>query len=74
MSELPEKVRRVLEIVYAIEGVSAARVWQWPGRVAVAVKGSGASEDALLQRVSTALNALKEVDEEWEFGILQDPD
>jgi hypothetical protein len=27
----------------------------------------------LLARVSTALNALKEPDEQWEFGILQDP-
>jgi hypothetical protein len=72
MSELPEKVKRTLEIVYALEGVSAARVWQWPGRMAVAVRGQGVSEDALLARVSTALNALKDPEEQWEFGILQD--
>lgn len=74
MGELPEKVKRTLEIVYGIEGVAAARVWQWPGRMAVAVKCQGISEAALLTRVSTALNALKDPEEEWEFGILQDPE
>jgi hypothetical protein len=68
-----DKMKRVLRIVYGIEGVSAARVWQWPGRVAVAVSGKGIAEEALLKRVEIALNALRDPGEEWEFGILQDP-
>jgi hypothetical protein len=73
MNGSEQRLKRALEIVYAIDGVSSAKVWQWPGRVAIAVKGHGHSDEALLARVSTALNALKEPDEQWEFGILQDP-
>ena len=31
MSSLPPKLRRTLEVVYAIDGVAGARVWVWPG-------------------------------------------
>src|SRR5580693_968480 len=34
---LPVRLKRTLELAYAVEGVVAARVWQWPGRVAVGV-------------------------------------
>jgi hypothetical protein len=71
--ELPPKVRRALELAYAVEGVVSARVWQWPGCVAVGIRGSGSSSAAdLLRRVQTAVAGLRNPDESWEFGILDD--
>jgi len=62
-----------LELVYGVEGVVAARVWQWPGRVAVAVRGSSASTPIeLVSRVEAAVAALREPGETWEFGVLDD--
>ena len=72
---LPGKMRRALELAYAVEGVLAARVWQWPGRVAVGVRGSGAASQAdLLRRVEIAVAGLRDLDESWDFGILDEPD
>ena len=70
--ELPPRVRRILESVYAVEGVAAARVWLWPGKVAVGVRGTvNISSSELLRRVSSAVAPLKEPDEAWEFGLLE---
>ena len=72
-SDLPPKVRRTLELVYSVEGVVAARVWQWPGRVAVGVRGGGATvAAALLSRVESAVAGLREPEETWDFGILEE--
>jgi hypothetical protein len=72
-TDLPPRLRRTLELVYGVEGVVAARVWQWPGRVAVAVRGGTATVPAaLLRRVEAAIMGLREPDETWEFGILDD--
>lgn len=72
-ADLPPRVRRALELVYGVEGVVAARVWQWPGRVAVAVRGGAATAPAaLLHRVQAAITGLREPGETWEFGILDD--
>ena len=35
---LPPRLRRILEVVYAIEGVAEARVWEWEKSVAVGVR------------------------------------
>jgi hypothetical protein len=71
--ELPPKVRRALELAYAVEGVVSARVWQWPGCVAVGIRGSGTSSAPdLLRRVQEAVAGLQNPDESWEFGILDD--
>lgn len=79
MSSLPPKLRRTLEVVYAIDGVAGARVWEWPGtpgaptRVTVAVgirPSPTASPTELLRRVEAAVAGLREPDEAWEFGIL----
>jgi len=79
MSALPAKLRRTLEVVYAIDGVAGARVWEWPGapgttmRVTVAVgirPSPNASPGELLRRVEAAVAGLREPDEAWEFGIL----
>jgi hypothetical protein len=70
---LPPKVRRALELVYAVEGVVAARVWHWPGRIAVGVRGGSATSPMdLLRRVEIAVASLREAEEAWDFGILED--
>lgn len=72
-SELPPRLRRALDLVYSVEGVVAARVWQWSGRVAIGVRGGCATVPAsLLRRVESAVAGLREPDETWDFGILED--
>lgn len=82
MSDLPAKLRRALEVVYALDGVAGARVWEWPGAadakagprvtVAVGVRPSPTtSPTELLRRVEAAVAGLREPDEAWEFGILE---
>jgi hypothetical protein len=71
-TELPPRIRRTLELVYGVEGVTAARVWHWPGRVAVGVRPAMLSAPAeLLRRVESAVAGLREPDEQWEFGLLE---
>jgi len=71
--ELPARLRRTLELVYSVEGVVAARVWQCAGRIAVGVRGGVAtSPGSLLHRVQFAVAGLKEPEEDWDFGILED--
>jgi hypothetical protein len=72
-TELPPRLRRTLELVYGVEGVVAARVWQLPGRVAIGVRGSQATTpQELLRRVESAVAGLREPNETWDFGILED--
>jgi hypothetical protein len=71
--ELSPRMRRMLERIYDIDGVVAARVWQWPGRVAVGIQaGSATASGDLLKRVEIAVAGLREAGEVWDFGILQD--
>ena len=77
-AELSPRVRRILEVVYAVDGVAAARVWQWPAdgglrkTIAVAVRPAPrTSPQELLRRVETAIAGLREPDEAWEFGLLE---
>lgn len=70
-SPLPARVRRTLELVYRVEGVTAARVWHWPGNVSVGVRpGSHSAQSELLRRVERAVSGLREPDETWDFGLL----
>jgi hypothetical protein len=72
-SPLDPRLRRVLELVYRTEGVAAARVWQWEGRIAVGVHPTAATTPSeLLARVEAAVAALREPGETWDFGILDD--
>jgi hypothetical protein len=69
----PPKLRRVLELVYSVEGVVSARVWQWPGRIAVGVRGAQTTSPTdLIRRIEVAVAGLREADESWDFGILED--
>lgn len=71
-TELPNRIRRTLELVYGVEGVTAARVWHWPGRVAVGVRPAVLSSPGeLLRRVEYAVAGLREPDETWDFGLLE---
>jgi hypothetical protein len=71
-SDLPPRLRRTLELVYGVEGVTAARVWHWPGRVAVGVRPAVLSApNELLHRVESAVAGLREPEETWEFGLLE---
>lgn len=70
--ELSPRIRRTLELVYGVEGVTAARVWQWPGRIAVGVRPTMLSAPSeLLHRVESAVAGLREPDETWDFGLLE---
>lgn len=70
--ELPPRLRRTLELVYGVEGVTAARVWHWPGRVAVGVRPTTLSAPGeLLRRVESAVAGLREPEETWDFGFLE---
>lgn len=72
---LPPRIRRTLELVYAVEGVTAARVWHWPGRVSVGVRPAMMSAPGeLLRRVEQAVAGLREPDETWDFGLLDTAD
>lgn len=75
--DVTPRMRRVLEIVYAIDGVHGARVWEWPDgetlRVAVGVRPAmTASATELLRRVEAAVAGLHEPGETWEFGVLSE--
>jgi hypothetical protein len=59
--------------VYGVEGVLATKVWQWPGRVAIGVRGSpSSSPQELLRRVEAAVAPVREPHETWDFGLLDD--
>jgi hypothetical protein len=67
------RLRRTLELVYRVEGVSAARVWEVPGGLAVGARGAASSTPTeLLRRVELSVAGLREPGEVWEFGILDD--
>ncbi len=75
--ETPPRLRRTLELVYNVDGVVAARVWQWTEnlgrdeRVAVAVRAnSTSSPNDVLRRVEAAVEGIREPGEAWEFGLL----
>ena len=71
---LPPAVRRILEVVYTVEGVVAARVWQSPGKVEVGVRGgAGTTPTDLLRRVESAVIGLRDPEVAWDFGWLQEP-
>lgn len=68
---LPPRMRRTLELVYGVEGVTAARVWHWQGRVSVGVRPAVLSAPSeLLRRVEHAVAGLREPEETWDFGLL----
>jgi hypothetical protein len=70
---LAPRLRRTLELAYAVDGVVAVRVWQWGPNVAIGVRGSAAAAPAdLVRRVEAAVAGLREPGEAWDFGMLQE--
>ncbi len=69
------KLERALEIVYGVEGVVGARVWESAGLVAVGVcTAPSANTDDVLRRVKAAVRRLHEPGEQWEFGLIDEGD
>lgn len=66
------RVQRILQLVYAVEGVVAVRVWQWASNVAIGIRGGAAGAD-LMGRVEAALAGIREPGETWHFGLLEEP-
>jgi hypothetical protein len=72
--KLASRLRRALQLAYAVDGVVAVRVWQWGPNVAVGVRGGAwASPTDLVRRVQAAVAGLREPGEAWDFGVLEDP-
>jgi hypothetical protein len=68
----PPRLRRALEVVYGVEGVAGAKVWLWPGSVAVGVTPAPrTSPREVLRRVEIAVSGLREDGEQWAFGLLE---
>ncbi len=79
MTDVSPRMRRILELVYALDGVNGARVWEWPDggktRVAVAVRPAPTtSAGDLLSRVEASVAGLREPGESWDFGLLDSSD
>jgi hypothetical protein len=74
----PPRLRRTLELVYGVDGVVAARVWQWTSgssgteeNVAIAVRANSVSSPTdVLRRVEAAVEGIRQPGEAWEFGLL----
>jgi hypothetical protein len=73
-SELPPRLRRIVELVYMVGGVTGARVWTWDeSHVAVGIRvAPSSSPSEVLSRVEAAVAPLREPTEDWQFGILDD--
>jgi len=68
---LSARLRRALELIYGVEGVIGAQIWEWPGRVAVGVTVASAfSSVDTLRRVEVAIAPVRHVGEAWDFGLL----
>ncbi len=71
--KLTPRLRRILELVYSIEGVGEARVWEWENGVAVGVRPTAITSAAsLLKRVESQMIVVRAPGETWTFGILED--
>jgi hypothetical protein len=70
---LPPRLRRAIELIYQVEGVTGAQIWHWTGKIAVGLSLTTTSTPAeVFGRVASAVAPLREVDETWEFGLLAD--
>jgi hypothetical protein len=72
--EPPMRLRRAVELAYAVEGVIGARVWKSDDVIAIGIRAApNASPNDLLRRVEIAVSSLREPEEKWEFGLLDEP-
>ena len=76
---IPPRLKRTLELVYHVEGVVAARVWQWTEnkgadeRVAVGIRATSTTVPTeVLRRVEAAVEGIREPGEAWDFGLLEE--
>lgn len=68
-----KRSRRIEEAVLEVEGVVRVRVWEMPDcvEIGIAVAHSDAAPD-VLQRVLDLTEAMRNIDEVWEVGLLSD--
>ncbi len=70
---LPPRLRRALDLIYQVEGVTGAQVWQWAGRVAVGLSLTATSTPSeVFGRVRSVIAPLQDGEEIWDFGLLVD--
>jgi type IV secretory pathway protease TraF len=70
---LPPRLRRAIELIYQVEGVTGAQIWHWADRIAVGVSLTATSTPSeVFGRVESAIAPLREIEETWEFGLLVD--
>ncbi len=73
VKRLAPRMRRILELVYSIEGVGEARVWEWDQKIAVGVRATATTSPSdLLKRIESQIVVVREPGETWTFGLLED--
>jgi hypothetical protein len=69
--ELPPRLRRAIDLIYQVEGVTGAQIWHWAGRIAVGLSLTRPSIPAeVFRRAQSAIAPMQEANETWEFGLL----
>jgi hypothetical protein len=69
----PPRLRRAMELIYLVEGVTGAQIWCCTDRIAVGLSLTATSNPSeVFERARSAVAPLQEGDETWEFGLLVD--
>jgi hypothetical protein len=69
----PQRLRRIESAVLELEGVASVRVWELEGAVEIGVRVAPACTVAdVLGRVSELSATLREGEERWEVGVLDE--
>ena len=67
------RAKRIVELVYAVEGVVSVRLWSEEERIAVGVRGNDVvAPTDLVARVKSALAGITHAGETIEVGMLGD--
>src|SRR4051812_50220790 len=67
------RARRIEETILEVDGVVAVRVWELAGRVEIGVVPSASDTPTdVVERVREVVESLREADEIWEVGGLND--
>jgi hypothetical protein len=65
--------RRIEEAVLEVDGVVRVRVWELPDRVEIGIGvAMGDAPNDVLKRVLEVAEAMRNVDEVWDVGLLSD--
>jgi hypothetical protein len=68
-----KRARRIEEAVLELEGIVTVRVWELPNRVEIGVRVAPSDTPAdALNRVNELVDALREGEETWAVGLLEE--